>query len=322
VRYYQYEWENVLDWATAAIKYMEKTFGPYPYKQYSFIQGGDGGMEYPMAALLKGAGEGVIYHEMLHSWFQGVLGSNENEYPWMDEGFTQYAESRVLSFLDGDTAKFPQKENYAEYFKMVRSEYDEPMSTPSDQYNTNFAYKNNAYFKGAVFMEQLGYIVGSKVRDNILREYYKRWMFKHPNPSDFIRVAEDVSGIQLGWYKDYFVYTTKTIDYGIDSLWEENGKMKVKLKNAGTMPMPLDVFMNFKDGSTRVSYIPQYLMFGQKSNEDPSITRTIHEPWRWTHPYYEFEIDRKLADLKTIEIDPSQRMADVNRQNNKLELNW
>ena len=86
--------------------------------------------------------------------------------------------------------------------------------------------------------------------------------------------------------------------------------------------MPLDVFMNFKDGSTRVSYIPQYLMFGQKSNEDPSITRTIHEPWRWTHPYYEFEIDRKLADLKTIEIDPSQRMADVNRQNNKLELNW
>ncbi len=322
VRYYQYEWENVLEWAAAAFPYIEKTFGRYPYKQYSFIQGGDGGMEYPMATLLKGAGEGVIYHELLHSWYQTVLGNNESLHSWMDEGFTQYAESRVINYLEGDTARFPQSDSYSRYFDLVKSEYDEPLTTPADQFNTNFAFRNNSYSKGAVFIEQLGYIVGSKVRDNILLEYYKRWKFKHPNPSDFIRVAEDVSGIQLGWYKNYFVNTTKNIDYGIDSLWEENGKTKVRLKNAGTMPMPLDIVMNFKDGSTEIAYIPQYLMFGQKANEDPAIKRTVHEPWQWTHAFYVFEVNRRLPDLKMIEIDPSQRMADTERKNNKLVLTW
>jgi Peptidase family M1 domain len=322
VRYYQYEWENVLDWAAVAFPFIEKTFGRYPYKQFSFIQGGDGGMEYPMATLLKGAGEGVIYHEMLHSWFQGVLGNNESLHAWMDEGFTQYAENRLMSFLEGDTASFPQIDSYSSYFDLVKSDYDEPLTTPADQFNTNFAYRINSYDKGAVFLEQLGYIVGSKKRDEILREYYKRWMFKHPNPTDFIRVAEEISGIQLGWYKNYFVSTTKTIDYGIDSLWEENGKTKIRLKNAGPMPMPLDIVLTFKDGSSQISYIPQYLMFGQKPNEVPSISRTVHDAWRWTHPFYEFEVNRRLLDLKTIEIDPSRRMADINRKNNKLELNW
>ena len=93
------------------------------------------------------------------------------------------------------------------------------MTTHSDHYNTNYAYSTAAYSKGAVFMEQLGYIVGAQVRDKILLEYYKEWHFKHPNASDFISVAEKVSGLKLDWYKEYWVGTTKTIDYGIDSIW-------------------------------------------------------------------------------------------------------
>jgi hypothetical protein len=173
-----------------------------------------------------------------------------------------------------------------------------------------------------MFLEQLGYIAGAETRDKILLEYYRLWRFKHPNANDFMRVAEKVSGQQLDWYKEYWVNTTKTIDYGIDSLWEENGKAKIRLKMVGNMPMPIDVLVQYKDGSKELAYIPQYLQFGAKPVEDPGIPRTSFEPWRWTHPTYTFELNHRLTDLKIVEIDPTQRMADVDRKNNKLELNW
>jgi len=86
--------------------------------------------------------------------------------------------------------------------------------------------------------------------------------------------------------------------------------------------MPLDIELTFKDGSKEIAYIPQYLMFGTKQNETPSVKRTIGAPWKWTHPTYTIGIDRKLLDLKKLEIDPTQRMADTERKNNVLVLNW
>ena len=88
------------------------------------------------------------------------------------------------------------------------------------------------------------------------------------------------------------------------------------------MPIPIDVLLEFKDGSKQIAYIPQYLMFGEKPVEEPSIPRTSFEAWKWTHPTYTFEIDKKATDIKVITIDPSQRMADIERKNNKLELPW
>ena len=322
VRVFQHDWETVLDRAAAALPYMERNFGKYPYHQYSFIQGGDGGMEYPMATLLKGAGDEVVYHEWMHSWYQMMMGTNESLYAWMDEGFTQFAENRIIAWLHGDSTSFVQKDAYDGYFKLVKSGLEEPLTTHADQFEGRTAYVTGAYDKGDIFLEQLGYITGAKVRDRILLEYYKRWKFKHPNLNDFLRLSEEVSGLQLDWYRLYFVNTTKTIDYGIDSLWQDNDKLAIRLKNSGKMPMPLDVLLTFKDGSKEMAYIPQYLMFGEKPNEDTSIKRTICIPWAWTHPYYTFEISRKLVDLKTVEIDPSLRMADIERKNNKLELTW
>ena len=171
-------------------------------------------------------------------------------------------------------------------------------------------------------MEQLGYIVGAAIRDSILLSYYNTWKYKHPNVNDFIRVAEQKSGIQLDWYKDFFVNTNKTIDYGIDSLWEANGKTNIRFKNHGTMPMPLDIEFEFKNGEKELGYIPQYLMFGEKKNETSDLKRTQGEAWKWTHPTYVFQIDKKLSELKRIEIDPKKRTADTERKNNSLVLNW
>ena len=335
-------WNNLADAALIVFPFMERHFGKYPYKQYSFMHGGDGGMEYPMSTLIVSPSVGTAFHEWMHSWYQGMMGTNESLYAWMDEGFTTWAEGLVSTYyyeqelkmhpdnqglkdlVDKRHAQHPSshEDAYDGYFDLVGSHLEEPLTTHADHFNTNYAYSQAAYSKGAVFMEQLGYITGAAVRDNILLEYYRQWHFKHPNASDFIRVAEKVSGLQLDWYKEYWVSTTKTIDYGIDSLWEENGKAVIRLKMVGKMPMPLDVLLQYKDGSKELAYIPQYLMFGAKPVEDPSIPRTLFEPWKWTSPTYTFIVNHRLTDLKIVEIDPSYRMADVERANNKLEIQW
>ena len=312
------QWKEVLTKAEKAFPFIEKTFGKYTYKQYSFIDGGDGGMEYPMATLL--AGPGAWLHEWMHNWYHGVIGTNETLYPWMDEGFTNYATARVRAYLDGETAS--QQGSYNSYFSLVKSGKEEPLTTHADHYDLNAAYSPAAYSKGAVFLEQLGYIIGDKTRDQVLLDYYNQWKYKHPTPNDFIRVAEKRSGIILNWYKQYWVNSTKTIDYGIDSLWEENGKTRIRLKRNGLMPMPVDLQLSFKDGTKEIHYVPLGLMFGEKKNENDSIKRKVYEAWRWTHETYIVESDRKLTDINGVEIDPGQRMADINRNNNKLELNW
>jgi hypothetical protein len=313
------QWENLLDIFQKAIPYIEKTFGPYPYKQYSFIHGGDGNMEYPMATLLSSPGGAM--HEFMHSWNQGMLATNESLYPWMDEGFTNYAGARVWGYLNNDTG-FVQASNYNSYFNLAKSNKEEPLSTHADHYNTNYAYSAGVYSKGAVFMEQLGYIVGAQVRDKILLEYYKLWRFKHPNAQDFINVAEKVSRMKLDWYKEYWIYSTKTIDYSIDSLWEENGKTNIRIKDIGLMPMPIDLQLTFKDGTKEMHYVPLDLMYGEKPAENDSIPRKVYDPWHWTSPTYTIQTERRLTDITIAEIDPSQRMADIDRKNNRLELKW
>jgi hypothetical protein len=335
------QWQDVLNAANTALPFIEKNFGAYPYKQYSFIHGGDGGMEYPMATLLAGPGIGTVFHEWMHSWYQMILGTNESLYAWMDEGFTDFATNRVQAYyrenvlmkraadnpaylkqLDSVSKLLPKYDrgSYLSYINLAKSGLEEPLTTHADHFNTNFAYSAAAYSKGAVFLGQLGYIAGDAVRDKILLEYYRIWKFKHPNANDFLRVAENVSGLKLDWYKEYFVNSTKTIDYGIDSLWEEGGKSKIRLKMIGKMPMPIDLAIEYKDGKKELAYIPTYQLFGEKPAEDGTENRVVHEAWKWTHPTYVVEISGRLSNLKLVEIDPSQRMADLERRNNRLEI--
>jgi hypothetical protein len=324
----QKNWERLADAAVTVLPYMEKRFGKYAYPQYSFIQGGDGGMEYPMATLIKGPSLGTVFHEWMHSWYQMMLATNENQYPWMDEGFTSWAEGEVSAYYDEkmglkSSEKLPLNHAgaYNGYYYLVKQNLDEPLTTFSDHYNTNFGYSINSYSKGEIFLEQLGYIVGADVRDKIMLEYYKLWRFKHPNASDFMKVAQDVSGVQLDWYKEYWVNTTKTIDYGIDSLWEENGVSKVRLKRIGQMPMPIDLELTFKDGTKELHYVPTDLMLGDKPAESKE-KRFVHEEWNWTNPTYVLEFKHPLNELVQVEIDPTKRMADVDTKNNLLKLNW
>jgi hypothetical protein len=337
-------WANVLWAAEKVLPFMEQKMGAYPYPQYSFIQGGDGGMEYAMATLLVGPSLGTAFHEWIHSWYQHILGSNESLFAWMDEGFTSYGEEMVSHYYEtnfatqspyiSEAAKkqiqlsverqsklLPavQNGNYSGYLALAKSGYEEPMSTHADHFNTNYAYSSAAYSKGGTFLGLLGYVMGEAKRDQLMLNYYNTWKFKHPNANDFIRVAEKTSGLQLQWLKEYWVNTTKTIDYGLNDIQVSGNAALISIQRVGKFPMPIEVVVTYKDGTNELHYIPLDLMLGGKTQEG-AIKQINHPEWKWTHPTYTFESTQPLSAIKSIEIDPSQRMPDMNRSNNKIEI--
>ncbi|MEO1654301.1 MAG: M1 family metallopeptidase, partial [Bacteroidota bacterium] len=188
---YEKNWKEGEPLIVKAFQFMSSNFGKYPYKVFSTVQGGDGGMEYPMATLITGDRSlgsfvGVTVHELIHSWFQGVLGTNESLYAWMDEGFTTYASSLTMQHL------FARKGNplagaYGGYISLSKSGIEEPLTTHADHFNTNYAYGVASYNKGSVFLGQLAYIVGQEVFEKGMIEYFNTWKFRHPIPNDLIR---------------------------------------------------------------------------------------------------------------------------------------
>ncbi|QGW28424.1 M1 family metallopeptidase [Phnomibacter ginsenosidimutans] len=313
-------WVSTANECARAYPFMKDLFGAYPWPEYSFIQGGDGGMEYAMATLIKTASLGTAIHEWMHSWYQHLMGTNESLYAWMDEGFTSYGESVVTQYLKGGTG-FALADEYRGYIALAKGKFEEPMSTHADHFATNYAYSTAAYSKGAVFLGQLGYVIGDSLLKKTLHAYYDAWKFKHPNPNDFVRVAEKVSGMELDWYKEYMLYTTKTIDYAIDSLWMEDNYTLVRIKRLGEMPMPVDVTLTFKDSTTEQHYVPLNLTYGEKPAES-TAPRVVYPAQRWTHREMIIRTNRRINEIISVEIDASQRLADIERKNNKLELKW
>jgi hypothetical protein len=317
-------WEALPEYAEKAMAFINAHYGQYPYKQFSTIHGGDGGMEYPMSTLVTGnrglnSLVGVTVHEMLHSWYQGVLGSNESLYPWMDEGFTSYASGYTMAHLFNPDNPYPNLGSYSGYYQLVASGLEEPMATHSDHYGTNRAYGSAAYSKGAVFMAQLGYVIGEDALAKGQLRYFDEWKFRHPNPNDFIRVMEKVSGLELDWYKEYMVYTTKTIDYALTNVDEAGGGTTVTLERIGQFPMPIDVYVNYADGTKEVYSIPLQIMRGHKPQDAEGVNWIKADSWSWTHPSYTLSISKPLSSISSIEIDPTQRLADINQENNSWE---
>jgi len=319
----QANWKQMEPYAVRFFEFMNKTFGKYPYDTYSIIQGGDGGMEYPMCTLILGGGSlngliGVTAHEAAHSWFQGVLASNEALYPWIDEGFTDFASQEFESSVTGE--KPTHTGSYMGYFNLVKSGLQEPISQHSDHYNTNRAYSTAAYAMGTVFLHQLKYVMGEESFYKGMRRYYNTWKFRHPEPNDFIRVMEKVSGLQLKWYMNYWVNTTKKIDYGVKNVISRGDKTLITIERHGDFPMPIDLVVTLKDGTKHLYYIPLGEMLGGKEIEDKTIQRTDLVPWPWVNPTYTLDVSYDAATIESIEIDPSMRMADIDRKNNLVDL--
>lgn len=319
-------WERLPEYTVKAFQFMSKHFGKYPYEKFSVIQGGDGGMEYPMGTLITGNRSfgslvGVTVHEFVHMWYYGVLATNEARYPWMDEGFTTYTSALTMDHLfNGGNTENPHRGSYRSYFNNIDAGKQEALDTHADHYETNQGYGVASYSTGAVFLNQLRYIIGGETFDSGMKRYFNTWNFKHPNGRDFIRVMEEESDMVLDWYYQYFIETTKHIDYGINSVLGLDESTYVTLKRHDLMPMPIDLMVTYQDGSKELFYMPLRIMRNTKPHEMTDLQRTIKPDWPWVNPTYTLEIDKRASEIKRIEIDPSMRMADINRENNVYSM--
>lgn len=309
-------WKKLQPKTEEAMRFFSEHIGKYPYEQYSVVQGGDGGMEYAMSTLITGGRElgslvGVMSHEMAHSWFQHLLATNETKHSWMDEGFTSFISSLCMNQLMERNLDNPFEGSYRGYRALVNSGKEQPQTTHSDRYDLNFAYSIAAYSKGSVFLSQLGYIIGEENLMKTIKKYFNDFKFKHPTPNDIKRIAENISDMELDWYLTDWTQTTNTIDYSIKEVKSVgDNKTSITLERVGLMPMPIDLQVTFEDGSTMSYYIPLRMMYGSKETNFVEL-----DNWAWAYPTYSFNISSE-SKIKSIEIDPSGLMADVDLENN------
>ncbi len=313
-------WKKLQADTAKMMAYYNTKIGPYPYDQYSVVQGGDGGMEYAMLTLITGGRSygslfGVTAHELAHSWFQHILATNETKHEWMDEGFTSFISTLASNEILEQNKEFPLEGSYRGYFNLVNSGFEMPQSTNANRYKHNLAYESTAYSKGAVFLGQLGYVVGNENLFKILQTYYKEWQFKHPQPNDLRRIAERVSGLQLQWYLTDWTQTTNTINYAITGLENKGDGSVIHLERKELMPMPQEILVVYKNGDAELHYIPISLMRGEKEN-NYSIEWIVQKDWAWANPKYDLVLTRPKESIETIILDPSGLMADIDKNDN------
>lgn len=320
-------WSEMKPYITKYYQLMNATFGRYKWPSYSFIQGGDGGMEYGMCTMILGEAttleglSGLMFHEGAHSWFQQMLATNESVRPWMDEGFTQYAEDFVSYrlFPPKETKPNPFSDAIRAYVNFTKSGKEEPAVWLADHHDNGTAYTYASYIKGEMFLVQLGYIVGEENLNRIMIKYYDEWAMKHPTERDFIHIAQQVTGMDLKWFQHYWINTTKTIDYGIKNVKYDPESTTITLVNKGGVPMPIDFSILTKDKKVVNYNIPLSLTRTWKSKDIYGPFKTLPY-WAWTQQEYTFTIPYTKAQLSAIGIDFSQRLADVNPEDNYLEV--
>lgn len=318
---YQKRWRDLQPITAKLMAFFNENIGVYPYKQYSVIQGGDGGMEYGMCTLITGERSfeslvGVTSHELAHTWFQFLMATNEGKHPWMDEGFTEYictmAEVNVMNI---DEQKYFERA-YKRYVRYALSGFEQPQSTHADRYEYNAAYGTSSYVKGAIFLRQLKYIIGEKAFKKTLHDYFNSWSFKHPTPNDFIRCAEKASGLELDWYLTDWTRTDNVIDYGIKSVEKNEQNTEIVIERIGLVPMPTELEIEYADGEIIKYYIPLRMMRGEKPTDETTI---VLNDWAWAYPTYSLLLNNN-KEVKKITLDPEKKVADINLDNNSLVL--
>ena len=320
-------WSQAKPYIKRFYQLMNAKFGQYMYPTYSFVQGGDGGMEYGMATMILGESDSLLNlvrlmaHEGAHSWFQQMLATNESTQPWLDEGFTSYAESWVTHQLFPSQKALPNPflETINRYTRFTKTGMEEPAIWYSDYHHSGAGYSVAAYVKGELFLVELGYIIGEQALSDVLKIYFEEWKMHHPSDRDFMHIVQKVSKMDLKWFYHYWINTTETIDYSIKNVeYTENGT-KITLENKGDIPMPIDFSIFTKDKKIVNYHIPTNLTHSWKEKDAYGDFSTL-DYWTATKREYTFTIPFKKEDLQVIGIDFSKRLADVNPQDNFMEI--
>jgi hypothetical protein len=255
-------WKDAADMSRFSIAEYSTRWMHYPYPQISAVEGPVSGMEYPMLAMeardeTKEGLYSVVTHEIGHMWYPMVVGSDERRYAWMDEGFNTFINifSEEGYFKRDDSRRRHGEMMYALMNDQAPSA--QPIMTYANRYRTDGNLGSLAYIKPALGLYVLrAKILGPDAFDAAFREYTRRWAFKHPQPSDFFRTIEDVSGRDLDWFWRGWFYTTDALDQSIESVTQTTGadgknEVEVVLRNAGQQVMPVELQLTFADGTTQ-----------------------------------------------------------------------
>ena len=300
------------------LDFYEAKVGKYPWSHYSFIQAGQGAMEYAMCTFIEGGKdpEALIRtacHELAHTWFQHIFAIDEQQYPWFDEGFTCF----LQLWADAEVVKKEPVANFSEFrhkafLKYVSENQEEDPSIRADFFERSRSYFSTAYAKGTMFASHLDYIIGRKAMERTFKRFYKEYAFTHPTPENFVRCAEKESGMQLFWFLKEFMHTTHHIGYCIEKVEAKGEKTLVTLTKKGRIPMPLDLIV-IPNGQKPFSlYIPTDLTFGEKPNPFINMERIVLPIWNWAEKTYQFELNLPFTQVRNISIDPQEFMADPN----------
>lgn len=321
---YAASWEKLATEMPRMFRFVNQRYGTYPYPSFAIIQGGDRGMEYPMATLLNGNRNygsllGTTAHEFMHQWYYGMLASNEAKYPWMDEGFANYTDAYLMNYmLRNDSSSVPSYEKTrARVLGMIESKYNVPLSTHGDHYKSSALYSIGSYNKGTIFLNQLAYIIGQEKLDETLLRYYADWKFKHPGPEDFISVAENVSQIELDWYLDYYLYSMTKLDYAVKGVRGNKEKTLITIERKGDFIMPVDLEVVLLSGETYLYNIPLDLMHGSKTMDQYQHYQVL-PAWDWVNEEYSLALDFNVNDIYYVLIDGDLHTLDIDMENNIL----
>ncbi|MCT4320545.1 M1 family metallopeptidase [Elizabethkingia anophelis] len=295
-------WSRSTEYTKASIEHYSKQWFEYPYPNAVNVAGITNGMEYPGIVFCKytskGAGLwGVTDHEFGHTWFPMIVGSNERKHAWMDEGFNTFINGiSTEAFNNGEYYRKGSARGMTGY---LFSDKLEPIDTPPDAMRES-SIGALAYYKPGTALKILrNNVIGKERFDKAFREYINRWAYKHPVPDDFFRTMENVAGEDLGWFWRSWIQNNWKLDQAISGVkYVDNNYTKgavITIQNLEKMPMPVDLRIQFKDGS----------------HQDMSLPVEI---WRrnteWT-----FKVPT-TKEIQTVIIDPDGNFPDINPSNN------
>ena len=302
--------------------------GDYPYNQVTAVDGtisAGGGMEYPNVTVIGGVSnkeelEVVIVHEVGHNWFYGILGSNERDFGWMDEGLNTLNEMRYVA------SKYPTNTRLSDMVKglakklglmglshkdegdlmyrcMASFGVDQPIQTLSTDFSSA-NYGGVMYQKTGLVFHYLKAYLGDSMFDVCMQAYFERWKFRHPQPEDFRAVLEETSGQNLGWLFDDLIESRKVADYKIVSVRQSVGKSLVKVKSVGQINGPI-VVQRIENGAVAESV---WVSPGKGGKKYPTVQLGASQS--------KFGIQKGRRVTDTFVIDQNRMIPEVNRNNN------
>jgi hypothetical protein len=294
-------WKEATQYAKFAIESYSTQWAPYPYPTASNVRGIEGGMEYPMIVFCNRPTPETLYsvtdHEFGHTWFPMVVGSNERRYAWMDEGINEFI--NYYNWVKRFGLPPEHRGSIPAYLEMATSGRERPVMTFADQIPQGLVGPT-AYDKPALALRLLReVVVGPERFDPAFKEYFRRWAYKHPTPADFFRTIEDGVGEDLSWFWRGWLFTTAQLDQAVDSvaLADSSGvESRIYLRNAGGIPMPVELELLMDDGSTRRLSLPVEIWFG-----GATYTAIVPGPGK----------------VNSVIVDPDASYPDVRRDNNR-----